>query len=66
MPSQKKNILESNQYTKSDKMIWVIYLDFEYLIENGWMCKQSGKTFKNKYKWTYYLWILNIIYIGFW
>ena len=32
MPSKKDNILEFNQYLKSDKMSYIIYADIEYLI----------------------------------
>ena len=34
MPSEKNNILELNQYTKSDKMPYIIYADIESLIRN--------------------------------
>ena len=32
MPSEKDNILEFNQYMKSDKMPYIIYVDIESLI----------------------------------
>ena len=32
MPSEKDNILEFNQYMKSDKMPYIIYADIEFLI----------------------------------
>ena len=32
MPSEKDNILEFNQYMKSDKMPYIIYADIESLI----------------------------------
>ena len=38
MPSEKDNILEFNQYKKSDKMSYTIYADIESLIRkiNRW------------------------------
>ena len=33
MPSEKNNILELNQYMKSDKMPYLIYADIESLIK---------------------------------
>ena len=33
MPSEKDNILELNQYMKSDKMPYIIYADIESLIK---------------------------------
>ena len=40
MPSAKDNILEFNQYIKSDKMPYIIYADIESLVEkNRSMCK---------------------------
>ena len=33
MPTQKNNILEFNQYMKSDKMLYMIHSDIEPLIE---------------------------------
>ena len=33
MPSEKKNMLEINQYMKSDKMTYIIYADIESLIK---------------------------------
>ena len=41
MPSEKGNILEFNQYMKSDKMPYIIYADIESLIKKNldWICK---------------------------
>ena len=40
MPSEKCNILEFNQYMKSDKMLCIIYTDIESSVKkNRWMCK---------------------------
>ena len=33
MPSEEDNILEFNQYMKSDKILYIIYADIESLIE---------------------------------
>ena len=32
MPSKKDKILEFNQYMKSDKMLYILYADIEFLI----------------------------------
>ena len=37
MPSEKNNILEINQYMKSDKISYIIYADTESLIRKRWM-----------------------------
>ena len=34
MPSEKDNILEFNQYVRSDKMPYIVYADIESLIKN--------------------------------
>ena len=40
MSSEKKNILEFNQFMKSDEMPYIIYADIESLIKkNTWICK---------------------------
>ena len=40
MPSEKDEILEFNQYMKSDKMSCIIYAEIVSLIKkNRWMCK---------------------------
>ena len=40
MPSVKDNVLEFNQYMKSDKMPYIFHADMESSIEkNRWMCK---------------------------
>ena len=41
MPSENTNILEFNQYQKSDKAPFVIYSDLEYLIEKIDGCKNN-------------------------
>ena len=44
MSSEKGKILEFNQYIKSDKMPYIIYVDFEFLITkiDGWANKNSS------------------------
>ena len=40
MLSEMSNILEFNQYMKSDKMPYITYADMKHLIKkNRWMCK---------------------------
>ena len=41
MPSEKDNILEFNQYMKSDKMPYIIYADIESLIRKTDGCTNS-------------------------
>ena len=33
MPPEKDNILKFNQYIKSDKMLYIIYVDVEFLFK---------------------------------
>ena len=44
MPSEKNNILELNQYMKSDKMPYLIYADIESLINEHIPCGYSMST----------------------
>ena len=44
MPSEKGNILEFNQYMKSDKMPYIIYADIESLIKKIDVCDNSPET----------------------
>ena len=39
IPSEKDTILEFNQYVKSDKMSYIIYVDIEFLIKKKCMSK---------------------------
>ena len=41
MPSEKDNILEFNQYMKSDKMSHLIYADIESLIKKVERCASN-------------------------
>ena len=51
MPSERGNTLEFNQYMKSNKIPYIIYVDIESLIKKSrWMCKQSRKFFNDKNK----------------
>ena len=43
MPSEKNNILEFNQYMKSDKMPYIIYADIESLIKKTDVCANNPK-----------------------
>ena len=53
MPTPKNNILEFNQYIKSDKMLYTIYADIEFLIKTMDICKnnleKSSTTKKEKF-----------------
>ena len=44
MPSEKDNILEFNQYMKSDKTRYIIYADIESLIRKIDGCANSSTT----------------------
>ena len=44
MPSEKNNILEFNQYMKSDKTQYIIYADIESLIRKIDGCANSSTT----------------------
>ena len=51
MPSKKDNILEFNQYMKSNKMPYIIYADIESLIKkHRWMCKNPENSSKIQQK----------------
>ena len=41
MPSQKENILQFNQYIKSDKIPYIIYADLESLIKKTDECSNN-------------------------
>ena len=43
MPSEKDDILEFNQYMKSDKMPYIIYADIESLIKKTDGCANNPK-----------------------
>ena len=45
MPSEKDNILEFNQYMKTDKMSYIIYADIESLFKNVDGCENSPEKF---------------------
>ena len=44
MPSEKDNILEFNQYMKSDKMLYIIYADIKSLIKKIDVCSNNLET----------------------
>ena len=45
MPSEKDNILEFNQYMKSDKMLYIIYADIETLIKKIDRCANNPENY---------------------
>ena len=45
MPSEKDNILEFNQYMKSDKISYIIYADIEFLFKEIDTCANNPKHF---------------------
>ena len=45
MPSEKDNILEFNQYTKSNKISYIIYADIESLSKELDASANNPKTF---------------------
>ena len=47
MPSEKDNILELNQYMKSDKMPYIIYADIESLIRKIDECENNPEKIFN-------------------
>ena len=52
IPSEKGNIIEFNQYMKSEKMQYFSYADLESLIKIiRWMYKQSRNFFSSKNRW---------------
>ena len=54
MTSEKNNILGFNQYTKSDKMPYIIYADIESLIKKKrWMCKRLYEKVLWIFKWIF-------------
>ena len=67
MPSEKDNILEFNQYMKSDKMPYNIYADIESLIKkiDGWVNNPENSS-TTKERLTYSLQIFNANNLGIW
>ena len=47
MPSEKDNILEYNQYMKSDKMPYIIYADIEFLMKEIYDCENNSENSSN-------------------
>ena len=45
MPSEKNSLLEFNQYMKSDKMPYIIYVDMESLIKKIDGCANNPEKF---------------------
>ena len=67
MLSEKDNILEFNQYIKSDKVQCNIYAGIESLIKeiNG-SANNPEQFSNNKNKWAYSLWIFNVNNLSIW
>ena len=65
MPSEKDNILEFNQYMKSDKMPYNIYADIESLIKKIYGCVNNPENSSTtKERLTYSLQIFNANNLG--
>ena len=66
IPSQKDNILQFNQYMKSDKIPYIIYADLESLIKkiDGY-ANNPKKSSTTRNRWTNSLEIFNVNYMGF-
>ena len=45
MPSEDTKILEFNQYQKSDKASFIIYADFEYLMQKKYLRQEQANIF---------------------
>ena len=65
MPTEKKKILEFKQYTKSDKMSYVIYADIESLIRKKGGCvtnpqKYSTTKTGEHIPWGYLMWTISV------
>ena len=64
MPSQKDNLLQFNQYVKSDKMPYIIYADLESLIKKIDGCANNPKKPPTKKIGEHILWIFSVNYMG--
>lgn len=62
MPTQKNNKLEFSQHMKSDKIVYGIYSDIEFLIKKTNYCKNLPEKSSTKTWKTYSLLIFNIKY----
>ena len=65
MPTEKKKILEFKQYTKSDKMSYVIYAEIESLIRKKGGCvtnpqKYSTTKTGEHIPWGYLMWTISV------
>ena len=61
MPSEDIKILEFNQYKKSDKALFVIYADLEYLLEKINGCRNNPEnSFITKVSKTYSIRFFNV------
>ena len=66
MSSEKGNILELNQYMKSDKMPYIIYADIESLIRKIDRFTNNPENSSATNRWSYSLWGFNINILGIW
>ena len=64
MPPQKDNLLQFNQYVKSDKMPYIIYADVESLIKKIDGCANNPKKPPTKKIGKHILWIFSVNYMG--
>ena len=64
MPSEKDNILELNQYLKSDKMPYTIYADIESLIKKIDGCANNRENSSTKKLQS--IFFVDSHYMGFW
>ena len=60
----KDNILHINQYTKSDKMAYIIYVDIESLIKKIDGCASNLEFFNNRNWRAYFSPIFNVSKLG--
>ena len=61
MSSEGTKTLKFNQYQKSNKALFIIYADFECLIEKIDLCKNNlENSFTNENRWTYSIRFVNV------
>ena len=66
MPFEDTNILEFNQYQKSDKAPSIIYAVLESSIKKVDNAKTTLKNFDSKSKWTSFLRVASVCNMGIW
>ena len=65
MPSENYNILELNQYLKSDKMLYIIYADIESLIKKIDRCANDPENYSTTKIGEHIPQIFNVNYMSF-